>query len=153
MRSRLRNSDLTLVVDIFGTEYVVDKNQAGSELTHATRIAAGDFANIASNAAVTDTVRLFVVDGAGNRSSERTAADPPADDANEAGNSFVDDKVASGVSNAVGFLIDSTGPDLSVAVDPDDPDTRQRGIASSPRMARPSLMAAQTRLTTPNGTT
>ncbi len=120
-------SDLTLVADIFGTESVVDKNQAGPVLIHATRIARGDFANISPTAAALDSVRLFVVDGAGNRSSDVVGGEQNR-------NPFSGDAVvALGVVGPVDFLVDSTDPDLSVAVDPDeDPDEPTKGNRIEP---------------------
>ena len=108
------NSTLSLIVDLFGTEFTVDKSQSGSVLSHATTIAAGDFGNLAAApATAVTTIRLFVEDAAGNRSSFNTSG--------ENGNSLTgDDATATGVTNEVDFLADSTNPSVSGAVDDAD---------------------------------
>ena len=101
------SSTLSLVADLFGTEYTVDKTQAGAVLAHTVTIGAGDFKDLAQ-AATTNVMRLYVVDAAGNKSS--------ANSAGQSGNPYSGDDSTTnlnGVSNTVAWLIDSTNPNLA----------------------------------------
>ena len=104
-------STLDLVVDIFGTEFTIDKSQGGSVLTHKTRIAVGDFGNLDIDAKMSTIIKLFVVDAAGNKSSANSAV--------ESGDPLTDDTAVTGVTAEITWLADSTKPKLTGNVDED----------------------------------
>ena len=120
-------STLDLVVDLFGTEFTIDKSQGGSVLAHATKIAVGDFDNLDIDAGASATVKLFVVDAAGNKSSTGSAVqsgDPLAGD----------DADPVGVTAQVTWLADSTKPKLTGHVGDEDEDFDEDADPLVPRV-------------------
>ena len=121
-------STLDLVVDLFGTEFTIDKSQGGSVLAHTTRIAVGDFNNLDIDAGASTPVKLFVVDAAGNKSSTLSAV--------ESGNPLTDDSAAGlvGITASVTWLADSTKPKLTGNVGDEDEDADEDADPLVPRV-------------------